>query len=993
MIGLRCNCAKLAIVAFSVFLLTFGRVARSASAEDARIEHARELLRQAPAEKQPDLKIDASLNNPEAFSIQTEGAKTRIVGGGAAGVLYGVDQWLSRPDAATTGVEKPDFEIRGTALFLMKDGSYDYQLTPREFPWFYDRPLLTQYLDCLRANRFNTIFLWSGHLFPSIVSMPEYPDATDLKPEELARNQQQFRWFTDQCAKRNIRVLMHFYQIHLPRALAQSRKIPMHYSKPNDFVKKYVRYALGRFLAEFHSVGLYVCPGEALNQQYTAAWIHDVILAAAKESKLNPTIVVRVWGLDPDGFKKLCVPAYENLYTELKHNVEMVVSPVPDRRHAQWWNVAKKHIANLHEVADLKPFRWGSPMFIHEMASQWKKAGLDGAECYGMISWRWPYSLDKLEPRQTSFWPQGKKLLSFQRDAVWFEALGRYLWKLDRPLREEMAYWAGRFAKRFGNETAGQQMLEWYVVTGPILPGLQNLTHVHNMNFFPTAVGKEQMVDAILDTAACTRDYPAQPVDAFFFNRYKQKYAMPELTDRITMPVAAYADKLAAGQAISGVMTPDKVADLLVEMAEEGCRLAESAHKTATADQEEAARFVTDSQALAYVARAWREKVYAAIAKRCYQDSKDEKYAQALRDHLQRSIEVYEKLVALTDRTYVNATDMVMWLNWHEGLKAFKKDLEKQAKFLNYRKMRWTPGTPERTVAWQNDVRAKLFKLLKMDDLVAKAKQIPFDAKEVRTWEMPGFTVKEMTIQSTPGRRIEIVLTIPKKSEGKLPAVVCIGGHGSNQFSPYTAGRVFGPHPADTSDGSPIYKGFGSQLAKSYVTISTLVSQHNVYENGRTLMGERLWDLMRCVGYLESLPTVDKTRIGCGGLSLGGEMAMWLAAMDTRIAAADSSGWLTTMDQLESNHCLCWKFAGLREFVDWADVFALIAPRPLECQNGRKESPLGFHPALAKKVMAEIRPVYAAFGKSNNVALDVHDGAHEVDLPAILKFFDEHLKH
>ena len=218
-------------------------------AEDACLEHARELLRQVPAEKQPDLKIDAALNNPEAFSIQTDGAKPQIVGGGAAGVLYGVGQWLSRPDAAaTSGVEKPDFELRGTALFLMKDGSYDYQLTPREFPWFYDRPLLTKYLDWLQANRFNTIFLWSGHLFPSIVSMPEYPDATDLKPEELARNQEQFRWFTDQCAKRNIRVLMHFYQIHLPRALAQSRKIPMHYSKPNDFVKKYVRYALGRFL-------------------------------------------------------------------------------------------------------------------------------------------------------------------------------------------------------------------------------------------------------------------------------------------------------------------------------------------------------------------------------------------------------------------------------------------------------------------------------------------------------------------------------------------------------------------------------------------------------------------------------------------------------------------------------------------------------------------------------------------------------------------------
>jgi hypothetical protein len=984
---------SLMIVLFSALFSTLASFSARARAEDACVEHARRLLDGVAAEKRPALKVDASLTNPEAFSIRTEGEKTQIVGGGPAGVLYGVEQWLSNP-AATSGVEKPDFELRGTALFLMKEGSYDYQLTPQEFPWFYDRPLLTKYFDCLQANRFNTIFLWSGHMFPSIVTMPEYPDATDLKPEDLERNQKQFRWFTDECAKRNIRVLMHFYQIHIPKSLAKARKIPMHYNKPNDFVKKYVRYALTRFLSEFSSVGLYVCPGEALDQRYTGPWIHDVILAAAKDSKQNPTIVVRAWGLDPEGFKKLCVPEYENLYTELKHNVEMIVSPVPDRRHAQYKNMAKKHIVNVHEVADIKPFRWGSPSFIHEMVGHWKEVGLDGAECYGMISWRWPYSLDKLEPAQTTFWPKGKKLLSFERDWIWFEALGRYLWKVDRPEQDETAYWTGRFAKRFGGEEAGRNLLKWYDTTGPVLPGLQNLTHVHNMNFYPTAVGKEQMVDAILDTAACTRDYPAQPVDAYFFDRYKQKYNVPDLTNRITMPVAEYADKLAAGQTVAGAMTPDKVVDLLVEMAEEGCRLAESVQKAATVNQEEAARFVTDSQALALVTQAWQQKVYAAIAKRCYQKTKDAKYAKALLDHTQRSVAIYEKLVALTDKTYVNATDMVMWLSWHEGLKAFKKDLDAQKKFLTYRTMRYKPGTPEQIAAWQSELRTRLFKLMKLDDLVPKLNEIPFDAKEVRTWEMPGFTVKEMTIQSTPSRRMEIVLTLPKESKGPLPAVVCIGGHGSRKFSPYTRGQAFGPLPADDSDGGSIYKGFGSELAKNgYVTISTLVSQHNVYEPDRTLMGERLWDLLRCVSYVESLPNVDKKRIGCAGLSLGGEMAMWLAAMDPRIAAVDSSGWLTTMDQLESNHCLCWKFDGLRELVDWADVFGMIAPRPLECQNGRKETPLGFYPPLAAKVLAEIRPVYQAFGQPKNVSLDVHNGAHEVDLPAMLKFLDEHLKH
>jgi hypothetical protein len=98
------------------------------------------------------------------------------------------------------------------------------------------------------------------------------------------------------------------------------------------------------------------------------------------------------------------------------------------------------------------------------------------------------------------------------------------------------------------------------------------------------------------------------------------------------------------------------------------------------------------------------------------------------------------------------------------------------------------------------------------------------------------------------------------------------------------------------------------------------------------------------------------------------------------------------MDQMEKGHCMCWKFDGLRELVDYADIYALIAPRPLECQNGRKEGPGGFTPALAEKAMREIRPIYASFGKPSNVTLDIHDGGHEVDLPALRTFFGKYLR-
>lgn len=301
-------------------------------------------------------------------------------------------------------------------------------------------------------------------------------------------------------------------------------------------------------------------------------------------------------------------------------------------------------------------------------------------------------------------------------------------------------------------------------------------------------------------------------------------------------------------------------------------------------------------------------------------------------------------------------------------------------------------GSPAEVIQWQKNLREKFHKLLKIEDLVASEAKIPFNPAQSNRWDMGAYIAKKLTIRSTPGRVITIFMTFPKSDDKKHPAVVCIGGHGSDLYSTYANGKPFADWIPKGRDSSPIYKGFASELAsRGYVTIATVVSQHQVVEPGRTLMGERLWDLMRCVSYLCTLPEVDQNRIGCGGLSLGGEMTMWLAAMDTRIAAANSAGFLTVMDQMEKGHCMCWKFEGLRELVDYADIYSLIAPRPLQCQNGRKEPPGSFTPALAEKAMADIRPIYASFNQSARVTLDIHVGAHEIDLPALLAFFDKHL--
>ncbi|MCC6142357.1 MAG: prolyl oligopeptidase family serine peptidase, partial [Candidatus Hydrogenedentes bacterium] len=295
------------------------------------------------------------------------------------------------------------------------------------------------------------------------------------------------------------------------------------------------------------------------------------------------------------------------------------------------------------------------------------------------------------------------------------------------------------------------------------------------------------------------------------------------------------------------------------------------------------------------------------------------------------------------------------------------------------RRLALTPKCAATLEAWQTETRAALVELLKAGDALDHS-NATLQAKELTREDRGSYWLRTVELDASPVRRMRALVGIPKTLPArKAPAVVCIHGHGGTAESVY--------------DGETAYKGFAAVLAsQGYITIAADVGQHDVYEEGRTLLGERLADLVRCVDYLRSRSWVDPDRIGCAGLSLGGEMAMWLGALDTRVRATVSAGFLTMMDQMEQNHCMCWKLEGLRDLVDFPDIYSLIAPRALQCQIGRKEPATQFSPALAVFALRQIQPAYKAAAVEDALAMDLHDGGHEVDLPALLAFFDKYLR-
>jgi hypothetical protein len=229
------------------------------------------------------------------------------------------------------------------------------------------------------------------------------------------------------------------------------------------------------------------------------------------------------------------------------------------------------------------------------------------------------------------------------------------------------------------------------------------------MNWYPTAIGKEQEVDAILSSrqtmesdrranedmtkaaVGWTAQYPTRPVDSFFLERYRRHYGLP-VTNRMSMPVLEYASNLARGQAVTYALTPDKVAELLVSLAREAEGLARQAQSAATRSQDEVQRYVTDSQAILLVAQYYQAKVLAALEKQLWRLTGDQVHRDALLAHLEQSVVLYRQLVELTGRTYLAATDMTTTLSWEAGLKAAENDLALQTRFARRQQEAARPG-------------------------------------------------------------------------------------------------------------------------------------------------------------------------------------------------------------------------------------------------------------------------------------------------------------
>jgi dienelactone hydrolase len=150
---------------------------------------------------------------------------------------------------------------------------------------------------------------------------------------------------------------------------------------------------------------------------------------------------------------------------------------------------------------------------------------------------------------------------------------------------------------------------------------------------------------------------------------------------------------------------------------------------------------------------------------------------------------------------------------------------------------------------------------------------------------------------------------------------------------------------------------------------------------GYHLLALQVWDGMKCVDYLQSRPEVDPARLGVCGLSFGGTMTTYLAALEPRLKVACISGYTSTVkgDAItmrgKGNFCGSQYMPGLLTIGDIPEVVGLIAPKPLCCEMGEQDQCFVIDDARA--AFAQVERIYAAAGAADRLIADIFPGGHE----------------
>jgi acetyl esterase/lipase len=312
---------------------------------------------------------------------------------------------------------------------------------------------------------------------------------------------------------------------------------------------------------------------------------------------------------------------------------------------------------------------------------------------------------------------------------------------------------------------------------------------------------------------------------------------------------------------------------------------------------------------------------------------------------------------------------------------------------LVYRDADGKPQPVKTTDDWQKR-RAEIVRGMEavMGKLPGPEKRGPLDPKTEEEVDAGKYVRRLVTYASEPGSRVPAYLLIPKdvlKGQRKAPAVLCL--HGTD--------NVVG-HGTVVGLGNRPNRQYASELAdRGYVCLAPNYPLLAKYQPDVKKLGwesgtlKAVWDNMRGLDLLASLPFVDGKALGTIGHSLGGHNSVFTAVFDDRIkVVVTSCGLDSFLDyyngdeknwQLEKGWCQTRYMPRLAAYkgrladipFDFHELIGSLAPRHVLIVAPKNDG--NFRADSVDRVAAAARPVFELYGHKDRLRVEHPDGGHD----------------
>ncbi len=285
----------------------------------------------------------------------------------------------------------------------------------------------------------------------------------------------------------------------------------------------------------------------------------------------------------------------------------------------------------------------------------------------------------------------------------------------------------------------------------------------------------------------------------------------------------------------------------------------------------------------------------------------------------------------------------------------------------------------------QKAAKGKLIELLGLNNIARNGAKENFEIESRE--QKVGYELIRFVFESEVNCFVPAYLLIPTTGKEKYPVAITLQGH--------KAGGMYNSIGITKDENDEAYQprgAFALQAVKNgYAALCVELRgmsgelrtqrKDRIRDNGcafqaltaimrgRTVLGERCFDISRAIDLLPNFPALDTGNIIITGNSGGGTMSYYMACVDERIKlSAPSCAFCTYKDSiLEVSHCTCNFIPSIYNYFEMQDLAMCIAPRKLVIIAGEEDKIFPIHGV--KEGYKTVQAAYEKAGAKDNCNL------------------------